>query len=442
LEVNREGELDFVDSEYKEMFQQIEKETAKYLDEVDNINYQILKMSAEESFIYRIYKNDPSIELDPKLVNKFGINEFGKRTWSRMTDPVKSTKIKHFFQNEDLDQSLELSGFNSFKTYMRDTLTSRKQYEILSYHIRARVKKIPRYTIEYEREITEQYNDILELCGGLRHTFKIGKVLYDVLYPDCYQNLRQIPIGNILSNPNIYETSKQNILDTKELINKRYLSVFQDDYNRTIKSLLDNQYEQIVERQNNNIVQAIETKINGGIEPFGCLRVCVSGESDVNARTEYNWFIDQFVQLQTNGYTELLELIEKSNYTILGNWKCLLQTCLDKPDRYIEYLENLNSKLGYSKKKCIQFIQRVLLSRCQSNNLVRAMYQYRLRQLNFHDYDEDFGEFLLDFMIALDRCGNERHFSVGYNMVNRPYTREEKKNMMSLFEYMLELNNR
>jgi hypothetical protein len=72
-------------------------------------------------------------------------------------------------------------------------------------------------------------------------------------------------------------------------------------------------------------------------------------------------------------------------------------------------------------------------------NLVRAMYQYRLRQLDFDDYDEDFGEFLLDFMIALDRCGNEQCFNVHYHMINRPYTREEKKNMMSLFDYMMEL---
>ena len=160
----------------------------------------------------------------------------------------------------------------------------------------------------------------------------------------------------------------------------------------------------------------------------------------MNARTELNWFIDQFVQLQTNGYTELEELIEKLNNQMI-NISRVFQTYLDKPDRFIEYLENLNSKFGYSKKKCIGFIQGVLLGRCAGNNLVRAMYQYRLRQLDFDDYDEDFGEFLLDFMIALDRCGNEQYFSVraGYNMVNRPYTREEKKNMMSLFEYMMEI---
>ena len=207
--------LDFVDVEFIEMFQQIEKETAKYLDEVENIDYKILKMSAEDSFIYRIYKNDPSIELDPKLVNKFGINEFGKRAWGRMTDPVKSTKIKHFFQNEDLDQSLELSGFNSFKKYIRNTLTPGRQYEILCYHIRERVKKIPRYTIEYEREITEQYNDILEscieplhktylrrlkkLCGVMSGCINVINVINGKgITIDCHKNLGQIPVGNIL----------------------------------------------------------------------------------------------------------------------------------------------------------------------------------------------------------------------------------------------------
>jgi hypothetical protein len=336
---------------------------------------------------------------------------------------------------------------------MRDTLTSRKQYDLLSEHIRARVKKIPRYTIEYEREITEQYNDILELCGGLRHTFKIGtEVLYDVLDPDCYQNLHQIPIGNILSNPNIYETSKQKIIDTKELLHKRYLSVFQDDYNSTIKSLLNQQYEQIVERLNQNIVQAIQAKIEvllpslRCVNPASCaprsaaLRLARSHPgSDDSARIGLNWFIDQFLQLQTNGYIPD-NLIEQLNSNILStDYYLVIQSGLDKPDRYIEYLENLNSKLGYSKKRCIQFIQRVLLSRCLNNNLVRAMAKYRLRQLDVDDYDEDFGEFLLDFMIALDQCGNEKYFNVGYNMVNRPYTREEKKNMMSLFEYMMEI---
>ena len=42
-------------------------------------------------------------------------------------------------------------------------------------------------------------------------------------------------------------------------------------------------------------------------------------------------------------------------------------------------------------------------------------------------------------MIALDRTGNEQYFSGSYNIETRPYTREEKVNMMSLFEYMLKL---
>ena len=44
-------------------------------------------------FIYRMYKNNPNIQLDPRLSNKFGINEVGKSKWKKMNDKEQRDTI-------------------------------------------------------------------------------------------------------------------------------------------------------------------------------------------------------------------------------------------------------------------------------------------------------------------------------------------------------------
>jgi hypothetical protein len=94
-------------------------------------NFEFTPISAADTFVYRMLHNDPHVELDMKLLQKFGINEIGKRLWNRMSDPDRIKMVKKHFADVDINETLEMTGYNRFKTIMNDYLTKERQSKIL-----------------------------------------------------------------------------------------------------------------------------------------------------------------------------------------------------------------------------------------------------------------------------------------------------------------------
>ena len=72
----------------------------------------IVPISSEDSFVYKIFNIDPDIKLEQKYIDKFGFNEFGKTRWSTMAEEEKTKKIKNILQSTDLSKALDITGYN------------------------------------------------------------------------------------------------------------------------------------------------------------------------------------------------------------------------------------------------------------------------------------------------------------------------------------------
>jgi GTPase Era involved in 16S rRNA processing len=124
------------DEEECENYEQIIKYTQDTIKEistdVNNIHCEFTPISAADTFIYRMLHNDPYVNLDMKLLQKFGINEIGKRKWNSMTESKKREYISTHFEDIDINDTLKLTGYNHFKSSMNSYLTKEKQSFILS----------------------------------------------------------------------------------------------------------------------------------------------------------------------------------------------------------------------------------------------------------------------------------------------------------------------
>ena len=425
LQPNSQGELEFVDEEYLEMYEQIEKETEKYLGGINNIDYKVLKLSAEDSFIYRMYKKNPKVDLDPKLVNKFGLNEFGKRSWTSMTDDKKREKIRDFFQNEDIEQSLKLTGFNDLKEYMNQTINFQLQYDIMLNNIKLEILKIPLYSSSYEDKITTRYNRIVDLYKDLMSIYSKKYIKLDVsgvvkYIEECFlQNINQIDLSGILKDPALYNSTKDVITENIDKLRDRF----------DIQPL-EVQYKKIEEEQSKIVLGEVDSILR----PLSHQEVYIGSEKEMLSTK----LLTKLSILKDNHYPELDNIINKCKSAFIssadGRACCVRDT--EVKDPFILYFDTIQDKFNYSIEACFKSIQQILMKRIELGNIVKGLFDYTLNQLDFSVYNEEFRQYLIDLKIAIP-----------YSPMTKPYNfspwdglnKTQKENVMSLFNYMLSL---
>jgi small GTP-binding protein len=129
MEENKNGQWIPEDPELCEMVNQIKiiigREEKKLC---PNANITTLCISCEDAYVYRMYQKNPDCELDIKHVNKFGLNEFGKRNWDRMLIKEKEDHITKFFSNKnDVLNGVKYTGFLGLKKVLNKSLSVEKQ---------------------------------------------------------------------------------------------------------------------------------------------------------------------------------------------------------------------------------------------------------------------------------------------------------------------------
>ena len=125
------GELKCTDEELDEMFHQVLQTVRAKLTDLQHLEYEILRLSAEDSFVYRSFQQNPSLEeLEPKLRNRLGVNEFGKRQWNRWAQAERDAQLRTYLADGDMDEALKLCGFNAFRAYLNQAIDGNRQYDI------------------------------------------------------------------------------------------------------------------------------------------------------------------------------------------------------------------------------------------------------------------------------------------------------------------------
>ena len=155
------------DDELKEMYDQILNITETNLKSkgMHYVKHSFSPFSAIDTYIYRMLDNNPNVDLDMKLLNKFGQNELGRTKWNRATDKFKKDFIKQHFSDCNIDETLELTGYQQFKGDINNYLTKHFQYKILTDRLKYELKqesilsKNISKNVDDMKELIKLYND-------------------------------------------------------------------------------------------------------------------------------------------------------------------------------------------------------------------------------------------------------------------------------------------
>ena len=135
-EMDQEGGKFVMDEEDQENYDNIIKTTEEIIKEILNVNllelnYDFTPISAADTFVYRMLHNDPTVEMDMKLLQKFGMNEIGRRAWNKMNEVEKREMIKEHFEKAKISDTLEITGYLQFTEILKNYLSKDRQSKIL-----------------------------------------------------------------------------------------------------------------------------------------------------------------------------------------------------------------------------------------------------------------------------------------------------------------------
>jgi len=143
--LNDNGDLTFSDPEFQGMFEQVKNVISNKKNELyPDLTYDVIRMSSEDAYIYRMYEENPDNDLDMKYVNRFGYNEFGKANFNKMKEQEKRNKIKSYMESisDHIVQRMQFNGFYDFMNNLAKTLNKKGQYHFLMNHIGYCLSKI------------------------------------------------------------------------------------------------------------------------------------------------------------------------------------------------------------------------------------------------------------------------------------------------------------
>jgi hypothetical protein len=105
------------------------------------VNVDFTPISAADTFVYRMLHADPNVKMDMKLLQKFGVNEVGRRTWNKMNEEDRREMITDYFSKGNINDTLQLTGYNHFTSIINEYLTKERQSEILINRIKQELNK-------------------------------------------------------------------------------------------------------------------------------------------------------------------------------------------------------------------------------------------------------------------------------------------------------------
>ena len=243
-------------------------------------------ISCEDTYMYRTLMRNPEQDLDIKYINKFGMNEYGRSRWMKLTDAKKKKKILSLFKKNSYKNRIELSGFLEFKTKLQNILSPLQQYKFICNHIKIDIEKIPHSTkldiTDDIKKFTLLYNRILKL-----------NVIFSI------KNTENINLNNILYNKLLeYETeyAQYNLhyvthtTFNNEIINNMYNKIILC-FNGLIdkKCAIYDNHKIIKDRLNTEYLKSINNKASTAYDIIMCCKMLEKNDYDVKHKLQRNY---------------------------------------------------------------------------------------------------------------------------------------------------------
>ena len=260
MSLNKHTNKYTLDEELLEMYDQAKTIIDATVKELYNgFKYDILPISCEDSYVYRMYKRNPNAKLDEKHLNKFGANEYGKSKWNVMSQEDKQSRVAELFKDFDYDDRITMTGFKQFKNVMREILNDENQYKYLLDHIRLDLQSVifnfKKVDITDELNRFQKYHTYLSLLvEKFERQSDEFKFLYNA-FDDFMKNyglqFTEAFWSNVKSNKSI---------DTYQLIYKMYVT-FKNHFIKNRKYIYDktafNKFKKMIDERIEEIVRYI-----------------------------------------------------------------------------------------------------------------------------------------------------------------------------------------
>jgi GTPase SAR1 family protein len=151
------------------------------------LQYNIIPISCELAYIYRMQQSGKSEHLDKKHLNRLGTIEFGKAKWMCLDETMKMNVIKELTASDIEKQNMiTMTGYNQFKKLMCCILTDDRsdeiQCKILKDHIFYNLKILHHEVVENmiiqcdQKSISkdlDNYYNILSSVNKINELFNI-----------------------------------------------------------------------------------------------------------------------------------------------------------------------------------------------------------------------------------------------------------------------------
>lgn len=118
-----------------------------------------------------MYNSDPTVELDPKYLNKFGTNEYGKRKWNSMGEVEKKKKVVQMMNDFDYESAMKQTGFTHFNNILETYLSNADQKQYLTGHIKYDLSQIKDPTDCNIDEQLKSFRLLRVRLGCIRYAF-------------------------------------------------------------------------------------------------------------------------------------------------------------------------------------------------------------------------------------------------------------------------------
>jgi len=233
-----------LDTELSEMYIQANTIIRNTVDELYPVlQYDILKMSCEDSYIYRMYKKYPSIKLDEHHLNKFGANEYGKARWTNLSEDKKQSQIEKIFNKFDYTDRIKMSGFQTFKDLLSNVFSNDNQYKFLLNHVKFNVKLLLDYS-NCASDISNELKKYLDYLCVLINKFDKPTAEYRFMFDYIDKYMTDYESKYFVNNHNNYDINKTILIygtyikfKNYFIINRPFISD-QEKYN-TIQNMVE-----------------------------------------------------------------------------------------------------------------------------------------------------------------------------------------------------------
>ena len=329
-----------LDADYQEMYDQAKNIISGQINKIiPDLVYEIIPMSCEDTYIYRMYSKNHNVALDIKYINKFGYNEYGKTRWNRLTDTEKRKKIVDLLKNHDYNDRMLLSGFQKFSLILKNWLSLANQYRLLCNHILYELSIIKHpETIDINNDI-QQFHCIHEKISRLIKLYKIKE-------PESISIEYSKYIGDYFNKyySNVVEKSLNSTADS-DIINCENIKENYEELQKLIPT--EYKYENVIGKINDKLNNYYKSKINAGTKISDYLSYV-----NILIKNSYNdW--KKFLEELFSNNNDLLEQNHSTVLSHLGNIKSKYHlTDEEEINLLYRYILNQYKKI-YNDPRCI-----------------------------------------------------------------------------------------